>query len=82
MCYEERQTIEHMWNEWSEMREREGKERRGEILNEDRRIYERDMEEEGKDREGEGWGIGIRKLVGQNKELGTSGVKLSEHPLN
>jgi hypothetical protein len=31
MCYEERETIEHMWNGCSEMREREGKER-GEIL--------------------------------------------------
>jgi hypothetical protein len=27
MCYEERETIEHMWNGCSEMREREGKER-------------------------------------------------------
>jgi hypothetical protein len=26
-CYEERETIEHMWNGCSEMREREGKER-------------------------------------------------------
>jgi hypothetical protein len=34
MCYEERETIEHMWNRCSEMREKEGKERR-EILNED-----------------------------------------------
>jgi hypothetical protein len=50
------------------MREREGKER-GEILNEDGRIYERDMEEEEKAREGEGWGIGIRKPVGQNIDL-------------
>jgi hypothetical protein len=33
MCYEERETIEHMWNGCSEMRERERKER-GEILNE------------------------------------------------
>jgi hypothetical protein len=42
-------------------REREEKER-GEIRNEDGRgdrIDERDMEEEGKDREGEGWEIGI-----------------------
>jgi hypothetical protein len=36
MCYEERETIEHMWNGCSEMREREGKER-GEILIEDGR---------------------------------------------
>jgi hypothetical protein len=36
MCYEERETIEYMWNGCSEMRERERKER-GEILNEDRR---------------------------------------------
>ncbi|KAJ3633074.1 hypothetical protein MTP99_010046 [Tenebrio molitor] len=34
MCYEERETIEHMWNGCSEMRETERKER-GEILNED-----------------------------------------------
>jgi hypothetical protein len=34
MCYEERATIEHMWNGCSEMRERERKER-GEIQNED-----------------------------------------------
>jgi hypothetical protein len=41
MCYGERKTIEHMWNGWSEMREREGKER-GEILNEDgREIWKR-----------------------------------------
>jgi hypothetical protein len=33
MCYEERETIEHMWNGCVEMREREGKER-GEIRNE------------------------------------------------
>jgi hypothetical protein len=36
MCYEERETIEHMWNGCSEMREKERKER-GEILNEDGR---------------------------------------------
>jgi hypothetical protein len=36
MCYEERETIEHVWNECSEMRERERKER-GEKLNEDGR---------------------------------------------
>ncbi|KAJ3636810.1 hypothetical protein MTP99_000320 [Tenebrio molitor] len=36
MCYEKRETIEHMWNGCCEMREREGKER-GEILNEDGR---------------------------------------------
>jgi hypothetical protein len=34
MCYEERETIEHMWNGCSEMRKRERKER-GETLNED-----------------------------------------------
>jgi hypothetical protein len=64
-----------MWNGWSAMRERERKER-GEILNEDGGIYERDMEEEGKDREGEGWGIGIREPVGQNKELETVRSKI------
>jgi hypothetical protein len=26
-------------------------------------MYERDMEEEGKDKEGEGWGIGIKKVL-------------------
>jgi hypothetical protein len=36
MCYEERKTIEHMWNGCGKMREREGKEQ-GEILNEDGR---------------------------------------------
>jgi hypothetical protein len=35
MCYEESETIEHMWNECSEMRERERMER-GEIQNEDK----------------------------------------------
>jgi hypothetical protein len=34
MCYEERETIEHMWNGCGEMREKEGKEL-GEILNEE-----------------------------------------------
>jgi hypothetical protein len=34
MPYEAKETIEHIWNECSEMRERERKER-GEILNED-----------------------------------------------
>jgi hypothetical protein len=43
MCYEERETIEHMWNGCSEMREREGKER-GEILNEERKIERREEE--------------------------------------
>jgi hypothetical protein len=44
-------------------REREEKER-GKIRNEDGRdrIDERDVEEEGKDREGEGWGIGMKKF--------------------
>jgi hypothetical protein len=36
MCYEKRETIEHMWNGCSEMREMERKEQ-GEILNKDRR---------------------------------------------
>jgi hypothetical protein len=36
MYYDARETIEHMWNGCSEMRERERKER-GEILNEDGR---------------------------------------------
>jgi hypothetical protein len=54
MCREERETIEHMWSGCGEMREREGKER-GEIMSEDGRDI--GMEEGGKDREGEGWGI-------------------------
>jgi hypothetical protein len=56
MCYGERKTIEHMWNGWSEMREREGKER-GEILNEEGKgdwMDERVFEEGGKDKEGNG----------------------------
>jgi hypothetical protein len=36
VCYEEIETIGHMWNGCSEMREREGK-KREEILKEDRR---------------------------------------------
>jgi hypothetical protein len=36
MCYEEKETIEHMWNGCSEMRERERKEL-GEMQNEDGR---------------------------------------------
>jgi hypothetical protein len=63
MCCEQRKTTEHMLNGCSEMRERDGKER-GEILNEDgmkmswtKRYGRRDMEEEGKDREGNGWVI-------------------------
>jgi hypothetical protein len=49
MCYEERETIQHMWNGCSEIRERERKER-GEILNEDgREMDERNMEEKGRD---------------------------------
>jgi hypothetical protein len=36
MCYEERETIEHMWNGCNEIRERERKER-GETPNEDGR---------------------------------------------
>jgi hypothetical protein len=36
VCYEERETIGHMWNGCSEMREREGK-KREETLKEDRR---------------------------------------------
>jgi predicted lipid-binding transport protein (Tim44 family) len=40
MCYEEIETIEHMWNGCSKMRERERKER-GEVLNEDGREIRR-----------------------------------------
>jgi hypothetical protein len=36
MCYEEKETIEHMWNECSKIRERRRKQR-GEIPNEDER---------------------------------------------
>jgi hypothetical protein len=42
MCREERETIEHMWRGCGKMRDR---------------MDERGMEEEGKDREEEGWGI-------------------------
>jgi hypothetical protein len=55
MYYEERETIEHMWNGCSEMRERERKER-GEIQNE--HINEREIEEEGNDRKRKRWRIG------------------------
>jgi hypothetical protein len=40
MCYEGIETIEHMWNGRSKMRERERKER-GEVLNEDGRQIRR-----------------------------------------
>jgi predicted DNA repair protein MutK len=40
MCYEGIETIEHMWNGRSKMRERERKER-GEVLNEDGRKIRR-----------------------------------------
>jgi hypothetical protein len=64
------------------MREREGKER-GEILNEDGRIYERDMEEEEKDRGGKR-GVGDRnpKARGPKYRPVDVRIKLSEHPLN
>jgi hypothetical protein len=61
MCYGERKTIEHMWNGWSEMREREGKER-GEILNEEGKgdwMDERDLEE----------GERIKKGMGNTKVI-------------
>jgi hypothetical protein len=51
MCYEERETIEHMWNGCSEMRERERKER-GEIQNEDGKEI-RWMKEIWKEKEGQ-----------------------------
>lgn len=44
-----------------EMREMEGKER-GKIQN-GVRMDERVMEEKGKDRKGEGWGIRIKKVI-------------------
>jgi hypothetical protein len=61
MCYEERETIEHMWNGCSEMREMEGKERE-EILNENGREirWMKEIWKEGKSREGKGWGIRIK----------------------
>jgi hypothetical protein len=61
-CYEERETIEHMWNGCSEMRKRKDRE---EIQNEDRRVdkmHERDMEEEGKDRKRKVLGI-VKKML-------------------
>jgi hypothetical protein len=63
MCFEEKKTIEHMCNGCSEMKEGEGK-KRGKysvFRRKGDRIDERDMEEEGKNREGDGWGIGIKK---------------------
>jgi hypothetical protein len=61
MCYEERETIEHMWNGCSEMREMEGKERE-EILNENGREirWMKEIWKEGKSREGKRWGIRIK----------------------
>jgi hypothetical protein len=51
----EKETIEHMWNGCSKMRERERERKeRGEIRV---KMDERDMEEEGKDRKRMGWGI-------------------------
>jgi hypothetical protein len=59
MWYEKRETIGHMWNGCSEMRERERKER-GEIRmkTEGDKIDGRDMEEEGKDKKRKEWGMG------------------------
>jgi hypothetical protein len=56
MCYEERETIEHVWNGCSEIRKRKKKER-GAIKNEDGREIrwmKGDMGEERKDKEREG----------------------------
>jgi hypothetical protein len=58
MCREERETIEHMWRGCGEMREREEKRRRKRD-----RMDERGMEEEVKNREGEGWGIERKMYV-------------------
>jgi hypothetical protein len=59
MCFEERETIEHMWNGYGEMREEvKGTGRNTERRRKGDKMDERDMEEEGKDR-GEGWGINI-----------------------
>jgi hypothetical protein len=41
MCYEECETIEHMWNRCSEMREREGKEREKYRMKTEERMDER-----------------------------------------
>jgi hypothetical protein len=65
MCYEERETIEYMWNGHSEMRERERKER-GEIPTEWRRkgdrMDEKDMEEEKQNGKRKVWRIKRKTL--------------------
>jgi hypothetical protein len=54
MCREERETIEHMWRGCGKMRDR---------------MDERGMEEEGKDREEEGWGIERKNVMLTLKSL-------------
>jgi hypothetical protein len=54
MCREERETIERMWRGCGKMRDR---------------MDERGMEEEGKDREEEGWGIERKNVMLTLKSL-------------
>jgi hypothetical protein len=49
MCYEERETIEHMWNGCSDMRKKKRK-GRGEILNEEGRKIKWMKEIDGKEK--------------------------------
>jgi hypothetical protein len=50
MCYEERETIERMWNGCSEMRKKKKERRR-----KGDKMEEREMGEEGKNRKRKGW---------------------------
>jgi hypothetical protein len=52
--------MEHMWNECSKMRE--GGKEQGERRRKGDRMDERGMEEKAKDRKGEEWGMGIKKI--------------------
>jgi hypothetical protein len=59
MCYEKRETIEHMWNGCSEMRERE-RER-------ERKERREQLNEDGRER---GWMKDICKKEGENGQKG------------
>jgi hypothetical protein len=58
MCYEERETIEHMWN--GEETAREGTRKNTEWRRKGDKMDERDMDEEGKNRKRKWWGIEIK----------------------
>jgi hypothetical protein len=59
--------MEHMWNECSKMRE--GGKEQGERRRKGDRMDERGMEEKAKDRKGEEWGMGIKKIFFCNSFL-------------